>query len=166
MQPLYVRIHAADNVGVVVNAEGVQAGAAFASGLTAAEGIPQSHKIALVDLEPGEAILRYGTPIGYANRKIRQGEWVREDSMRMPEAPALEDLPLSTAVPAELPPLEGMTFEGYRNPDGTVGTRNILGITTTVQCVAPTVDYAVTRIRAELLPKYPNVDDVVAVTHT
>ncbi len=166
MQPLYVRIHAADNVGVVVNAEGVQAGAKFASGLKAAEAIPQSHKIALVDLEPGEAILRYGTPIGYANRKIRQGEWVREDSMRMPEAPALEDLPLSTAVPAELPPLEGMTFEGYRNPDGTVGTRNILGITTTVQCVAPTVDYAVTRIRAELLPKYPNVDDVVAVTHT
>ncbi len=166
MQPLYVRIHTSDNVGVVVNAEGVAAGAEFASGLKAAEAIPQSHKIALVDLEPGEAVLRYGTPIGYANRRIGQGEWVREDAMRMPEAPALEDLPLSTAVPADLPPLEGITFEGYRNPDGTVGTRNILGITTTVQCVAPTVDYAVARIRAELLPKFPNVDDVVAVTHT
>lgn len=166
MQPLYVRIHAADNVGVVVNAEGVQAGAEFASGLKAAEAIPPSHKIALVDLEEGDAILRYGTPIGYANRQIRQGEWVREDAMRMPEAPPLDELPLSTAVPAELPPLEGMTFEGYRNPDGSVGTRNILGITTTVQCVAPTVDYAVARIRAELLPRFPNVDDVVAITHT
>ncbi len=166
MQPLYVRIHAADNVGVIVNAEGVQAGAEFASGLKAAEAIPPSHKIALVDLEEGDAILRYGTPIGYANRQIRQGEWVREDAMRMPEAPPLDELPLSTAVPAELPPLEGMTFEGYRNPDGSVGTRNILGITTTVQCVAPTVDYAVARIRAELLPRFPNVDDVVAITHT
>lgn len=166
MQPLYVRIHAADNVGVVVNAEGVQAGAEFASGLKAAEAIPPSHKIALVDLEEGDAILRYGTPIGYANQQIRQGEWVREDAMRMPEAPPLDELPLSTAVPAELPPLEGMTFEGYRNPDGSVGTRNILGITTTVQCVAPTVDYAVARIRAELLPRFPNVDDVVAITHT
>jgi galactarate dehydratase len=166
MQPLYVRIHAADNVGVVVNAEGVQAGAEFASGLKAAEAIPPSHKIALVDLEEGDAILRYGTPIGYANQQIRQGEWVREDAMRVPEAPPLDELPLSTAVPAELPPLEGMTFEGYRNPDGSVGTRNILGITTTVQCVAPTVDYAVARIRAELLPRFPNVDDVVAITHT
>ena len=166
MQPLYVRIHAADNVGVVVNAEGVQAGAEFASGLKAAEAIPPSHKIALVDLEEGDAILRYGTPLGYANQQIRQGEWVREDAMRMPEAPPLDELPLSTAVPAELPPLEGMTFEGYRNPDGSVGTRNILGITTTVQCVAPTVDYAVARIRAELLPRFPNVDDVVAITHT
>ena len=46
-----------------------------------------------------------------------------------------------------------------------MGTRNLWGITTTVQCVAPTVDYAVRRIKTELLPRFPNVDDVVAVTH-
>jgi galactarate dehydratase len=64
-----------------------------------------------------------------------------------------------------MPPLEGFTFEGFLNADGSVGTKNILGITTTVQCVAPTVDYAVKRIKAELLPLYPNVDDVIALTH-
>src|SRR5213075_2729828 len=58
------------------------------------------------------------------------------------------------------------TFQGYRNPDGTVGTRNILAITTTVQCVSGVVDYAVRRIREELLPRYPHVDDVVALEHT
>ena len=47
-----------------------------------------------------------------------------------------------------------------------MGTRNILGIATTVQCVAPTVEYAVRRIKAEILPRFPNVDDVVAVTHS
>jgi galactarate dehydratase len=47
-----------------------------------------------------------------------------------------------------------------------VGTRNILGVVTTVQCVAPTVEYAVRRIKAELLPRFPNVDDAVAVTHS
>src|SRR2546427_11697864 len=46
------------------------------------------------------------------------------------------------------------------------GTKNILGIATTVQCVAPTVEYAARRIKAELLPRFPNVDDVVAVTHS
>jgi galactarate dehydratase len=46
-----------------------------------------------------------------------------------------------------------------------VGTKNILGITTTVQCVAPTVDFAVRRIKAEILPRFPHVDDVVAITH-
>jgi len=78
----------------------------------------------------------------------------------------LNDLPLATATPAPQPPLTGQSFEGFRNPDGSVGTKNILGITTTVQCVAPTVDYAVRRIKSELLPRFPNVDDAVAITHT
>ena len=72
---------------------------------------------------------------------------------------------MATAVPAPQPPLEGYTFEGYRNADGTVGTKNILAISTSVQCVAGTLEFAIKRIKAELLPKYPNVDDVVGLTH-
>ena len=166
MKPLYVKIDPRDNVAVVVNAEGVRAGAEFASGLRANEAIPQSHKIALEPLEPGQPVLRYGATIGYANRAVSQGSWIREDLLDMPAAPPLDDLPLATNPPAPLQPLEGFTFEGYRNSDGTFGTRNILGVTTTVQCVAPTVDYAVQRIRTEILPRFPHVDDVVAVTHT
>jgi galactarate dehydratase len=47
-----------------------------------------------------------------------------------------------------------------------VGTRNILAITTTVQCVSGVVEFAVERIKAELLPKFPRVDDVVGLEHT
>jgi len=61
-----------------------------------------------------------------------------------------------------MPPLEGYTFQGYRCAGG-VGTKNILGLATTVQCVAPTVEYAAQRIRAELLPRFKNVDGVVAL---
>jgi galactarate dehydratase len=114
----------------------------------------------------GEAVLRYGVPIGYAKRAIPQGAWINETLLDMPSAPPLDELPLCTDIPEPLPPLEGFTFEGYRNRDGSVGTRNILGITTTVQCVAPTVDFAARRIREELLPRFPNVDEVVALTHT
>ena len=166
VDPLYIRINQNDNVGIVVNAEGIAPGAQFPGGLTAAEKIPQSHKIALRDLEPGEPVMRYGFVIGYANRAIRAGSWVREELLDMPAAPPLDELPLATATPAPQPLLDGFTFEGYRNADGTVGTRNILGITTTVQCVAPTVDHAAQRIREEILPRYANVDGVVAVTHT
>ncbi len=166
MPPLYIRIDARDNVGIIVNEEGVKPGAEFADGIRAIEAIPQSHKITLRDLEAGEPVLRYGAVIGYANRPIARGSWVREDLLQMPAAPPLDQLSLATAVPEPLPALAGHTFEGYRNPDGSAGTRNILGITTTVQCVAPTVDYAVERIRAEILPRFPNVDDVVAITHT
>ena len=161
MRPFYVQISPRDNVGIIVDAQGVRRGDEFAI-----EAIPQSHKITLRDIEAGEAVLRYGFPIGYAKRAIPRGAWVREELLEMPGAPPLDELPLATEMPAPLPPLEGYTFEGFRNGDGGVGTRNILGITTTVQCVAPTVDFAAERIRREILPRFPNVDDVVAITHT
>ena len=166
MEPLYVKVNARDNVALIVNPEGLAAGTAFRDGLTLTEHIPQSHKVALRELAAGEPVVRYGEVIGRANRPIRTGAWVREEMVDLPAAPALDELPLASAVPEPLPPLEGYTFEGYRNADGTVGTKNILGLTTTVQCVAPTVDYAARRIKTELLPRFPNVDDVVAITHT
>ncbi|MBD8705922.1 MULTISPECIES: galactarate dehydratase [unclassified Pseudomonas] len=164
--PRYIRLHALDNVVVVVNDQGVPAGTEFDNGLVTVDNVPQSHKVNTVDIAEGEPIIRYGHTIGYALQPIPKGSWVKEDQLRMPSAPALDSLPMSDAVPVRGEPLEGFTFEGYRNADGTVGTRNILGITTTVQCVTGVLDFAVKRIREELLPKYPNVDDVVALTHS
>jgi galactarate dehydratase len=166
MNPLYIQVHARDNVAIIVNPEGLAAGISFPSGLVLREGIPQSHKVALREFESGDPIIRYGQVIGFAARPIAPGSWVREDVVELPKAPALDELPLATSVPTPLPALTGYTFDGFRNADGRVGTKNILGITTTVQCVAPTVEYAVRRIRAEILPRYPAVDDVVAITHT
>jgi galactarate dehydratase len=163
--PLYVRAHPSDNVAVAVNDGGLAAGSRFASGLVLAEAVPEAHKIALADVAKGDAIVRYGAVIGYAECPLRSGSWVRDEFVSLPAPPKLDTLPMATAVPAPLPPLEGSTFEGYLNADGSVGTRNILGITTTVQCVAATVDYAVRRIKTELLPRYGNVDDVIALTH-
>jgi galactarate dehydratase len=163
--PLYVRVNEADNVAIIVDPEGTEAGRISQAGLVIRERIPQSHKVALDSVEPGAPVVRYGQVIGLANRPVEAGQWVREEMIDLPAAPRLEDLPLATAVPATLPALESCTFEGYRNSDGTVGTKNILGITTTVQCVAPTVEFAVRRIKAELLPRFPNVDDVVPITH-
>ena len=119
-----------------------------------------------VDIGDGEAIRRYGEIIGLARGADRpRGMGRGITHFRCHDPPALAALDLATAVPAPLPPLEGYTFEGYRNPDGTVGTKNILAISTSVQCVAGTLEFAVKRIRAELLPKYPNVDAVIALTH-
>jgi galactarate dehydratase len=165
LRPLYVRVDARDTVAIIVNEGGLRAGTQFDDGLTLVDDVPEAHKVALKDIAAGEAIVRYGSVIGYAERAIPRGSWVHEDRVRMPVAPALDDLPLATAVPKAMPPLEGYSFEGFVNDDGSVGTKNILGITTTVQCVAATVDYAVRRIKAEVLPRYPNVDDVIALTH-
>jgi galactarate dehydratase len=164
--PLYITMHERDNVAIVANDGGLPAGTKFPSGLTLVDKVPQGHKVALVDLPAGAPVLRYNVVIGRAARAIAAGSWVHERLLEMPAARSLEGLPIATVEPPALPPLQGYTFEGYRNPDGSVGTRNILAITTTVQCVAGVLDFAVKRIKDELLPKYPNVDDVVGLEHT
>ncbi|WP_145590381.1 galactarate dehydratase [Yersinia aleksiciae] len=163
--PLYIKVQDADNVAIVVNNNGLCAGTRFKCGLELIEHVPQGHKVALVDIPQGAAIIRYAEVIGLAVRDIARGGWIDESLVELPAAPALETLPLATAVPEPLPPLDGYTFEGYRNADGSVGTKNLLAITTSVHCVAGVVDYVVNIIEHTLLPKYPNVDGVVALNH-
>ena len=164
--PRLIRMHARDNVAIVANTGGLPEGTVVDGGVTLRERVPQGHKVALVDIAAGAPVLRYNVAIGHAARDIAAGTWVYERLLVMPEARALHELPMATARPAPLEPLQGYTFEGYRNADGSVGTRNLLAITTTVQCVAGVLEYAVRRIKAELLPKYPNVDDVVGLEHS
>lgn len=164
-QPLYIKVHPTDNVAIIVNNNGLPEGTQFADGLTLVEHVPQGHKVALQAIAQGDTIIRYGEVIGYANQDIRKGAWISEHQVDLPKAPALNTLPLATKVPEPLPSLEGYSFMGYRNTDGSVGTKNMLGITTSVQCVAGVVDYVVRLIERNLLPKYPNVDGVVGLNH-
>ncbi len=166
-QPIIIRMQATDNVAIVANEGGLPAGTALPEqGVTLRDKVPQAHKVALVDIAAGAAVLRYGVPIGYAKAAIPAGSWVHERLLDLPAARELQGLPMATVKRPALEPLQGYTFEGYRNADGSVGTRNLLAITTTVQCVAGVVDVAVERIRKELLPHYPNVDGVVGLEHS
>ena len=170
-QALTIRMHAQDNVAIVANDGGLPSGTLLPQGVPGAgivlrDKVPQGHKVALQDIPEGAVVRRYNVPIGYALKAIPAGSWVHERLLQMPPARALEGLPLATVKPPVLEPLTGYTFEGYRNADGSVGTRNILAITTTVQCVAGVVANAVRRIKAELLPQYPHVDDVIGLEHT
>ena len=169
--PLTIRMHAEDNVAIVANDGGLPAGTLLpagvpGAGITLRDKVPQGHKVALADIPEGGVVRRYNVPIGYALKDIAAGSWVHERLLQMPSARALEGLPMATVKPPVLEPLTGYTFEGYRNADGSVGTRNILAITTTVQCVAGVVAHAVRRIKAELLPLFPHVDDVIGLEHT
>ena len=164
--PIVIRMAERDNVAIVANDGGLPVGTALPGGPVLVDPVPQGHKVALVDFAQGDEVRRYGVVIGRANQAIAAGSWVHERLLRLPAARTFENLPVATVKPAPQPPLEGYTFEGYRNPDGSVGTRNLLAITTTVQCVAGVVAHAVQRIERELLPRYPNVDGVVALEHS
>ena len=166
--PRRIRTHAGDNVAIVVNDGGLEAGTIFDDGLRLLERIPQGHKVALEPIAAGAPVRRYGVVIGHAARDLPAGAWVHERVLHMPQARSLEGLPRADAAASReaVPDLSHLSFEGYRNPDGSVGTRNLLAITQTVQCVAGIARLAAERIRSELLPHYPHVDGVVALEHS
>ena len=162
---LSIQIKDSDNVAVAVH--DLPAGATLESGVVTREPIPQAHKIALHNIPAGGKIIRYGVVLGYAKNNIPAGSWINEHMLELPQSPALANLPWGTNLktPEQLPSPTRTTWLGYRNKTGPAGTRNLLGIVTTVQCAAGVVNVAVERIKRELLPKYPNVDGVVAITH-
>ncbi len=163
--PLVIKVTDKDNVAIAV--QDIAADTLVLPGLTAREPIPQAHKIALTDIPKGGEIIRYGVVLGYAKDAIPMGSWINEHMLDLPESPELDNMPFGTnLVPVEdLPDPPRKTWMGYRNKTGPAGTRNLLGIVTTVQCAAGVVRVAVERIKKELLPKYPHVDGVVAINH-
>lgn len=160
-----VKINENDNVAVAIF--DLEAGTEILPGLKTLEPIPQAHKIALCDIPKGGDIVRYGVVLGYAKDHIGAGHWINEHMLDLPESPKLDNLPWGTNVKKyeDLPLPVRTTWMGYPNKEGPAATRNLLGIVTTVQCAAGVLKVAVERIKKELLPKYPNVDGVVAVTH-
>jgi galactarate dehydratase len=116
-EPRVIRMHADDNVAIVANDFGLPAGAQLPSGPALRERVPQGHKVALVDLAEGAPVRRYNVVIGYAAQTLPAGSWVNEQSPVMPTPLALEGLPIATKNAPLGPPLDGYTFEGYRNSE-------------------------------------------------
>lgn len=164
MARLFVKIKDQDNVAIAV--KDIKAGTVISEELTALEDIPQAHKIALCDIPKGGEIIRYGVVLGYAIDPIKKGQWINEHMLELPTPPDVDNMEFATNIVTDLPEPPVTTWEGYRNPwGGPAGTRNILGISTTVQCVTGVLNVAVERMKKELLPKYPNVDDIVPINH-
>ncbi|WP_318508824.1 galactarate dehydratase [Bacillus sp. T3] len=160
----YIKINENDNVAIAVNA--IPAGTVVMDDILTNQDIPQGHKIALTNIAEGESITRYGVTLGYAVHPIQKGDWINEHMLKLPIPPSLNEMVYATNLVTDLPEPPVRTFMGFPSESGGfAGTRNILGIVTTVQCVAGILNNAVKKIKQELLPKFPNVDDVVAINH-
>lgn len=166
MENIVIQTSPLDNVGIICNPLGLQKGTIVLNGIVLSQAIPMGHKVALKNILVGESVIRYGQIIGIANVNIEKGDWVDEHKMTLPQAPDLEEIQYSPVKNIAIKPLTGYTFQGFKNKDGSVGTKNLLGITTSVQCVAGITNHIENKIRRELLPKYSNVDDVVAFNHS
>ena len=162
-----IHLHPTDNVAVATNS--VSAGSRVVCNgqtLNAKQDILVMHKMALKPISKGEAIIKYGQVIGFANCDIAAGEHVHIDNVAMGDAEkdfAFCQHAQTTQLVADD---DRQTFLGYHRDNGRVGTRNYLAIVTSVNCSA-TVAKAIAHHfeYSGVLKDFPNVDGVIALCH-
>jgi altronate hydrolase len=134
------------------------------STIVATAGAALGHKIALRDLGVGHRVRKYGQVIGLTTSPVRRGDHVHTHNLAMDAGERSHDFAVEVSPPPR-PSGPEPTFQGYRRADGRVGTRNYIGIVTSVNCSATTARLIAQHFTPALLEAYPNVDGVMALTH-
>lgn len=160
-----IRLHPNDNVLVARMDVGIGAEVPGETWTTRSQ-VPAGHKIAARSIRAGEPIVKYNVCIGFAATDIAPGSYVHSHNVSFQEyerdyAYARDYVPV-VPVPAH----EQATFDGIVRPDGRVGTRNYIGILSTVNCSATVVRKIADWFTPERLAAYPNIDGVVAFSHS
>ena len=162
--PKALRLASDDNV--IVAAAPIAAGAEISGGVVAKARIPFGHKVATQDIAEGQPIRKFGQIIGFAKGPIAAGDWVHEHNVFMHDFERDYRFAEEARPQNILPVEEQATFQGFRRENGKVGTRNYIGILTSVNCSASAARFIAQAVeKSGVLDQFPNVDGVVAFTH-
>ena len=161
--PLYLRLNPADDV--VIACREIEAGTSLLQeGVVAKERIPSGHKIATRAIAKDQPVRRYDQVIGFATQPIAAGAHVHVHNLEVRDF--ARDYAFGEAYRKTDFVASPATFQGIVRPDGRVATRNYLGILSTVNCSATVAKHVERAFEGAALDAFPNVDGVVALTHT
>ena len=161
---LTIRLHPNDDV-VIARAQLIGGTQLQNEGVTVKGMVPPGHKVATKPIARGAPVRRYNQIIGFASKAIQAGEHVHVNNLAMGETFArdyafgVDVRPVASAMPQA-------TFMGIKRADGRVATRNYIGLLSTVNCSATVCKLIADHFRGDALTDYPNVDGVVAITHS
>ncbi len=156
-----IRLNAADNVMIALTD---LAAGAMVDGVTLHQPVPRGHKVAVAAIAPGAQVIRYGQIIGAATGAIAAGDHVHVHNLGMGEHD--QDYGFGLDMVPLVRPNTARHFMGYARADGSVGTRNYLGILTSVNCSGSVARFiAEAAERSDWLAEFPNVDGVVPIVH-
>ena len=160
-----IQLHAQDNVLVAKQALAIGQEAPD-WGLRVKAQVPAGHKIALRDIAEGERILKYNTEIGVATRPIAAGEHVHGHNIALADFYHEPGFGEDVRPVDYVPPEQQARFMGYVRSDGRVGTRNFIGLFSSVNCSATVIHKIAAHFTPERLAAFPNIDGVVAFAQT
>lgn len=157
-----ILLNDADNVAVARRA--IAAGETV-RGVSAAEPIPSGHKIAVRPIAKGAPVVKYGQAIGQALCDIAPGAHVHLHNLGMQDSDVAHAYATSGGATSLLPESQRRTFLGFLRPDGQVGTRNYIGIISSVNCSATVSRAVADHFKRNGFGPFKNIDGVVALTH-
>jgi altronate hydrolase len=128
--------------------------------------VAAGHKVAAMRIAKGEQVRKYDTVIGVAARDIDMGEHVHSHNIELVDYDRDPGFCLDVRAVDYLPEAKRASFMGIVRPDGRVGTRNFIGLFSSVNCSATVIRKIAEWFTPERLADYPNVDGVVAFAHT
>jgi altronate hydrolase len=161
--PRVIRLHEQDNVVIAIDL--VNQGDT-AAGITAREKVLKGHKMAVQPIREGEPIKKFGQIIGFAKAHVAPGEWVHEHNVGLHDFARDYRFAEDARDDGILPESLRATFEGYQRDNGKTGTRNYIGILTSVNCSASVARFAAAAVEnSGALKDYPGIDGVVAIVH-
>jgi len=128
--------------------------------------VPPGHKIAARRIARGEQVKKYDTVIGVATRDLEPGEYVHSHNLELVDYYRDPAFGADVRPVAYVPEAERATFQGFVRADGGVGTRNFIGILSSVNCSATVIKQIAAHFTPERLRAFPHVDGVVAFAQT
>jgi altronate hydrolase len=161
---LFVRLNPADNV-VVARLDLLEHTQLAGEGVSVVEPIPAGHKVAVRPIAEGEPIRKFNQIIGFAAEDILPGQHIHVHNCKMHDFARDYAVGQDVRATQYVPEAERPNFQGYLRENGKVGTRNYIGILSTVNCSASVSKFIAERFPAAELAQYPNVDGIVAITH-
>src|SRR5580765_1555326 len=105
-------------------------------GVTPRSDIPAGHKVALGSIAAGQAVRKFNQIIGFATQPIASGEHIHTHNLAAGDFERDYSIGTEARPVAIIEPAKAAAFQGFLRPDGRVGTRNYVGILTTVNCSA------------------------------
>tara|TARA_Y100001970_G_scaffold56471_1_gene71554 strand:- start:1476 stop:2972 length:1497 start_codon:yes stop_codon:yes gene_type:complete len=157
-----IKLNAKDNIAVAPM--NIPMGSEINSELKSQTNIPFGHKISLVDIKKGDLIYKYGQIIGIAFEEIKKGSHVHSHNLKFHEFDRNYKF---TKKELSQNYKNNKSFYGYKRKNGTVGTRNYIGLISTVNCSATVVKKIADKINKYLnKKKFKNIDGAVCLKHS
>jgi altronate dehydratase len=161
MKPNYILLSPEDDVLIALADLPAET---MLEGVTLAAAVPRGHKIARHAIATGEQVRRYGQIIGQATAPVAAGDHLHVHNLAM--SVHTQDYAIGADLRRVPPAAAARSFMGYRRADGQAGTRNYVGVLTSVNCSGSVARFiAETAEKTDWFRALGHVDGIVPIVH-